>query len=103
MVLLVWFAQERLQAQQHRLSVVGRRPLVLENVEADAAGEVDVGVVNGGDKKYGGWRVWIVGRELEAELEVEASIWCVFGTFNGSAPEEQVAVGRGERGDARGR
>lgn len=45
--LLVRLAQQALQAEQNTRHIVYSTPLVLEDVEADAAGEVDVGVVDG--------------------------------------------------------
>lgn len=98
--LLVWFAQQALQAEQYARHVVYRAPLVLEDVETDAAGEVDVRVVDGGFEKDGGRRVGVVVRELEGELEDQALVGCFGWAGDGSCPGEQVAVGVGEGGDA---
>lgn len=90
--LLVGFAEEALQTQQDRLDIVCRRPLVLEDIQADAAGKVDVGVVDGGLEEHSRRCVWVVCRESEAELEGQASVWCSIGAFDGGGPREQVAV-----------
>jgi len=84
--LLVGFSQEGLQTEQDGLDVVCGRPLVLENIQADAAGEVDIGMVDGSSEEHG-WRcIWIVRGELKAELECETRIWRVIRTLYGCAP-----------------
>jgi hypothetical protein len=45
-VLLIGLAEQTLQAEENSLNIVGSRPLVLEDVEADPAGKVHVGVVD---------------------------------------------------------
>lgn len=94
---LVWLSEQRLQAQQDGLDVVRGGPLVLENIETNAAGEVDVRVVDGGLEKDGRRRVWVVCGELEAELEREAGVGGVLRALDGGAPVQEVAVGRGKR------
>ncbi len=99
--ILVRLAQETLQAEKDSLDVVCGRPLVLENVEADAARKVDVGVVDGRIEEHRGRGVGVVGGKGKAELHGEVGIWCSVGALDGGRPREQVAVGRGEGGHAR--
>ena len=101
--ILVGLSQQGLQAQQHRLDVVGGGPLVLQDIEADAAREVEVGVVDGRPEEHGGRRIRVVGGEVEAELEGEAGVGRLVGAVDGSPPREQVAVGGGKRGYTRRR
>lgn len=96
---LVRLAQQALQAQQHSADVVDRAPLVLQNVQADPAREVDVGVVDGCLEQHCGRRVWVVVRELHGQLEDQASVRCVGGAVDGRGPQCDVGVGR-EGGDA---
>ena len=97
---IVWLPQQTLQAQQHALDVVDGAPLVLEDVKADAAAEVNVGVVDGGLEEDCWWRVGVVGGEGEGELEREAGVGCFGRTADGGGPVHEVAVGVREGGDA---
>ena len=98
--LLVRLAQETLQTQQDALHVINGAPFVLEDVQTDAAGEVDVGVVDGGLEEDGRRGVGIVVGEGEGELQVQALVRCLGRASDGRCPGEQVAVGVGESGDA---
>lgn len=99
---LVGLSKQALQAQQHRADIVDSAPLVLEDVQADAAAEVDVGVVDGRLEEDGGRRVGIVGAELHAELEDEGLVGGGRGTIDGGSPACHVLV-IGEGRDALGR
>lgn len=66
---LVGLAKQTLETEEHSLSVVGGRPLVLENIQADATGEVNIRMVYGRLEENSRWSVWVVGREGKAELE----------------------------------
>lgn len=46
-VLLVRFTQQTLQTKENTLHVVDGTPLVLQDVQTDTAGEVDIRVVDG--------------------------------------------------------
>lgn len=96
---LVRLTQQTLQAQQHTLYIVNCAPLLLEDVQADASGEVDVGMVDRSLEQHGGRSVRIVGREYEAQLEVQARVGCFGGSGNRGSPGEHVAVVR-KGGDA---
>lgn len=103
-ILLVRFTQQALQAEQYARHVVYGAPLVLEDVETDAAGEVDVRVVDGCFEEDGWRRVRVIVRELEGELESQAFVGSFGWAGDGSCPGEEVAVCVGEGGDAgRGR
>ena len=90
--LLIRFAKQALQAQQNALDVVDGAPLVLENVKAYAAGEVNVGMIDGGSEDHGRRGIGIVVWEGEAELEGQAGVGGVCRTDNGGSPVEQVPV-----------
>lgn len=66
---LVWLSEQALKTEEHGLDVVCSSPLVLQDVQADSTGEIDVGVVDGGLEEDGWGSVWVVGGELEGELE----------------------------------
>lgn len=57
--LLIRFAQQTLKTQQHGLHVVHSAPFVLQDIQADAAGEVDVGVIDRCLEEYGRGRIGI--------------------------------------------
>ena len=65
----VGVAQHALDGQEHRAHVVRRRPLLLENVEADVAVLVHIGVVAGRLKLDRGRRVGVVLGEGQRQLE----------------------------------
>lgn len=97
--LLVGFAQETLQAEEHALDVVHGAPLVLQDIQADAAREIDVGVVDGGLEKDSGRRVRVVVREGKRELQGQPLIGCLGWAGDGRCPREEVAVSVGEGRD----
>jgi hypothetical protein len=92
--LLVGFAEQALQRQQDGTDVQDSTPLVLENVEADAALHVDIGVVDGSGEADLRRHVWVAGREVEAQLECESRVGRVGGTDDGAVPDSEVAVMR---------
>ena len=65
----VGIAQQRLHRRQHGRDVVDRRPRLLQDVKADAAVGVDVGVVHLGDELDQRRAVGVLLGELERELE----------------------------------
>jgi len=65
--------QQCLNAEQHGANLQRGRPLVLEDVEADAAQLVDVGVVNARQEAHLGRRHGVVGRQ--EQLQLEDAIW----------------------------
>lgn len=102
---LVRLAQQALDAQEHALGVQGGAPCTLlalpaglQDVEADAAAHVDVGVVDGRlEKDF--WRgVRVVCREGEGQLEGERVVWGVGGAEQGCVPVGEVGCREG--GDA---
>lgn len=101
--LLVRLAQQALQAQQHGLHIVDGAPLLLQNVEADATGEVDIGVVDGRLEKHSRRDVGVVLRERERQLERQTGVRRALRTFDGASPLEEIGlVGEG-RHAGRGR
>lgn len=101
---LVRLAQQALQAEQNTRYVVDGAPLVLEDVEADAAGEVDVGVVDRSLEEDCWGRVGVVVGECEGKFESEALVGSLGRTGDGCCPREEVSVCVREGGDAgRGR
>lgn len=83
---LVWLAKQTLQAQQHGLNVVCGCPFVLQDIEADAAGKVDVGVVDGRLEEHCGRCIWVVRRKRKRELERQAGIGSVIRALDGGPP-----------------
>lgn len=65
-----------------------RTPLIPQNVEADAAVRVDVGVVDPGGKADFGRLERIIGRELNVEEENAAGVGGVGRAHNGRLPVE---------------
>jgi len=97
---LVRLAKQTLKAQQNSLDVVSSSPLVLENVQADAAGEVDIRMIDGCLKEHRRSGVRIVGGELKAELEGQPSVGSIVRTLDGGSPSEEVSIRTGEGRDA---
>ena len=67
--LLVGLAEQALQTQENGLDVIGRSPLVLQDIQADSSREVDIRVVDWGLEENSRSCVGVVGRESEGELE----------------------------------
>lgn len=91
--LLVRLAQETLQAQEHALDIVHGAPLVTQDIEADSAREIDVGVVDGSLEEDGGRRVRVVVGESKGELHSQSFIRRLCRACDGRRPGEKVAVG----------
>lgn len=89
---LVRLAQQALKTDQDRPDVQHRRPLVLEDVQADPSLEVEVGVVDRGAEVDLRRHKGVSGGELEGKLEGEAGVGCAFGAEKGCVPVEHVAV-----------
>lgn len=68
--LLVRFSQQALQTQQHALHIVDRAPFILENIQADPTGKIDIGMVDGCFEEHGRRTVGVIGGEAEGQLEV---------------------------------
>jgi hypothetical protein len=98
---LIRLPQQTLQTQQHRPNIVHGTPLILQNIEANAAAHVDVGVVDGRLEEHRRRRHGVRGAELHAELEDEVGVGRVGGPVDGRRPERHVFVVR-EGGDAGG-
>ena len=99
---LVRLAQQALQTQQDSGDVVDGAPLVLEDIETDAAGEVDVGVVDRGLVEDGRRHVGVVVGEVHGQLEDEVGVGSVGRAVDSGSPDSHVLV-IGECGDTRGR
>jgi hypothetical protein len=63
-----------LYTQEDGLNIVNRRPFLLENVETDVAGHVNVGVIHWCDKDNMWSGIWICGRKGKRKFEGKVSI-----------------------------
>lgn len=89
----IWVGEHGADGEKHLGDGEGWAPLVPENVEADAAVAVDVGVVNlGGEGDLGGLE-GVVGGEGDGEEEDTARIRRVAGAHDGCLPLEHVVAG----------
>ena len=100
--LLIGLSQETLQTQEHTGHVVHRTPLVLQYVQADSSGEVNIRMVYGRFEEYGGWSVGISVWKDERELEDEVGVWSLCGSGDRRSPGEKVIWIIGEGRDPRG-
>jgi len=85
------------------LDVISRSPLVLQNIQANPAGEIDIRVVDRCLEENGGWSIWVVRWECEGELERKVGVWGIIWSFDGRSPRKKVAVGRWESRYSRSR
>mmetsp|Transcript_18048 Transcript_18048/g.68440 ORF Transcript_18048/g.68440 Transcript_18048/m.68440 type:complete len:218 (+) Transcript_18048:39-692(+) len=67
--------QQRLDAEENCANLQSWRPLVLQDVQADAAELVHVGVVDPREEPHLGWRHGIVRRQEQLQHEVPRSVW----------------------------
>ena len=98
----VGIAQQALDAGEDGRDVVDGTPLVLQDVEADLAVVVDVGVEHLGEEADVGGLVGVVLGEFQDELERPALPRGVVGAEDDGLPHHDVVVHR-RSGDARGR
>mmetsp|Transcript_50040 Transcript_50040/g.154611 ORF Transcript_50040/g.154611 Transcript_50040/m.154611 type:complete len:225 (-) Transcript_50040:18-692(-) len=84
--------QQRAHRQQHLADRQRRRPLVLQDVQADAAVGVDVRVEDLRRELQARRLERVVGREVDVEEEEPARVRRVLGTDDGRLPVEQVAL-----------
>jgi len=76
----------------------GRRPLILEDVEADGAIGVDVGVVDpGGEVELGGLE-GVIGGEMDVQEEHSSSVRRVVGAHDGCLPVVLILLVDGASG-----
>lgn len=61
-----------MDTEQNCADLKSGRPVVLENIQADAAESVDVGVIDAGQEAYPRWAHGIVVGEEELEIELAA-------------------------------
>lgn len=83
---LVWLSKQTLQAQEDGLDGVRSSPLILQDIQADTAREINVGVVDRCLEDDGGSAVWVGGWEGEGELEGKSSIWSLVRALDRSGP-----------------
>lgn len=83
---IVGLSKQALEAKENSLDVIGGGPLVLEDVKANAAGEVEVGVVDGSLEQDGRRSVRVIRGESHGKFEGEASIRSAIGALNSSGP-----------------
>ena len=83
-------SHQRADGQKHLWNGKCRGPLVLQNVEADAAIGVDVTVVNSRRKRHF-WRFeWVVSREVDVEEEHTSRVWGIIWAHDGCLPCELI-------------
>lgn len=100
-VSLVRFTQQALQTEENTLHVVDGTPLVLQDVQTDAAGEVDIGVVDGDFEQNGRGSVRVVVGKGKGKTESESFVRSFGRSANGGSPGEEVAIGVREGRDSR--
>lgn len=79
---------------------VGGAPLVLEDVEADIAAHVDVGMEDRGLELDDWWGHGVVLREGHGEGELHVGVYTCVCALDGSVPVQKI-VAVGEGADAR--
>jgi hypothetical protein len=57
---LIRLAQQALQTQQHGVDIVYSTPLLLQDIQADATAEIDIGMVDGRLEEHGRRRIRVV-------------------------------------------
>jgi hypothetical protein len=82
--------QHAADAEEDLADCQGRTPLVLQNVEADTAIAVDVGVVDARREAHLGRLEWVVRREVNCEEKDASRVGAIARTHDGRLPVEQV-------------
>ena len=89
-IIWVGVGQQRTEREQNFGDRKCGRPLVLEDVEADASVWINVAVVDSGRKCTLGWFKWVVSWEANVDEEDTACIWGVIWAHDGRLPCELV-------------
>jgi len=85
-IIQVWQGHQGLDRKQDRSDLQRRRPLVLEDIEANSAKLVDVGVVDLCSEEDLGWDHWVLLWQEEFAVENASLIWCL--SWAGDLDEE---------------
>ena len=91
-VLVIGVGEKTRDGEQHLRDGVGCGPLVFEDVEADEAVRVDVGVIDLGDEVALRRLKRVVSWESYAQLEHSARVWAVVRPDYAGPPVERVAL-----------
>lgn len=91
-VIRIGVSQQRRDREQHTRDGECGAPLVLEDVQADGAVPVDVGVEHAGGEADLGGLEGVVGREVDGEEEETAGVGRAIGTDDGGGPLEKVGT-----------
>ena len=102
-VIWVRVRQQGADREEHLGDGKGRRPLVLENIKADATVRVDVGVVDPGGELHLGRLEGVVGRERDVQEKQTAYVRRVIGAHDSGLPLELVLFVGGASGAVSGR
>ncbi len=81
------------------MDIVNCTPLVLQDVQAYPAAEVNVRVVDRCLEDHRRRAVRIVAREIEAEFEVEVCVGSIFWSDDGGSPMQHIPIGIGKGRD----
>jgi len=87
---IVGFTKQRLDREEDGANLVESRPLLLENVQADVAVIVYVGMEAGGGELDAGGLVGVACWELQLQLVLETFVDRVLGTLHSSNPREEI-------------
>ena len=74
-IIWVGVGQQRTEREQNFRDRKSRRPLVLEDVKANATVRINVAVVDSGRKCTLGWLKWVVSWEANVDKEDTACVW----------------------------
>ena len=91
-VVWVGIGEQRADRQENFRNGQGGRPLVLQDVEADASVRVDVTVINSGCERHLRWLEGVVGREMNVQEEDASGVRGVIGSHDGGLPGELILL-----------
>ena len=74
-VIQVWKRHQSLDGEEHGSDLQCWRPLVLEDIKADSAELINVGVVDLGSEEHLWWDHWVLIRQEEFAVEDASLIW----------------------------
>jgi hypothetical protein len=81
-VVQVWQRHQGLDGEQHGSNLQSWRPLVLQDVQADSAELVDVGVVDLRSEEHLWWDHWVLLWQEELAVKETALVWGLGRTSN---------------------
>jgi len=93
-ILRVCIGEHGADGQEHLRCRQGRTPIILQYIQADRSGTIDITMVDTSTKCHAGWLEWIILREADVEEEDTTGIGRTLRTHDGCEPFIYIVIFR---------